>query len=441
MSSSNSRKKGRIVRLIIAAILIAGLLISIIWYKQIDVALGLAPKQDESAHPSEDGVVTEELGNDLLVHFLDVGQGDSCIIELPDNKTILIDAAENKTESKKAIFDYIEQNVKDENGETIKWFDYVILTHPDADHCGGMADVLTKYPAKVFYRPNVFFEDKADAKNPLSFTDPETDIKELGSKNIKDTQTYGKALQAAYEGKLPNNEQTKVIITDATDSSTNVIAPDLKETDPNYYSLKFYAPVGKKSYSDWNDYSPIMILTYHDKKFMLSGDAEKNAEADFVAEAAKKEGIYSIFDENFTVDIFKLGHHGSSTSSSEDFIKTMTTPGNCPNVLAIISCGKDNKYGHPHKEVLNRLKNLGFSDENILRTDEKGTIEVAVKGKNAADGTATYSLYVSGSAVSKKLVVNFFLTTWWQIAIFCCIVVVIVFLILPEIRNLFRRKK
>lgn len=446
--SSESRKKGRIVRAVIALILIAGLLLSLIWTDKINRKLGLVPAADSAQNEQQTpdtGAVTE-LGDDLNVHFVDVRQGDACIIEFPDDKKMLIDAGENNKTDKTALINYIEENIKDAEGNSITYFDYVVLTHPDSDHCGGMFDVLKEYPAKTFYRPNVYYNDKDKDGNPkIGFDDPETEIKELGSKNIKDAQTYGRALQAAYEGNVEGTP-TEVIVTDATNEQTSVIEPDLEKDDAEYYSFTFYAPIGSKSYSDWNDYSPIMLLEYHEKRFMLSGDAEKNAEADFVAEAMKGEGKYAIFDDEFSVDVFKLGHHGSRTSSSEAFINVMTTPESCADVQAIISCGADNKYGHPHEEVLERLKKLGFKDENILRTDTLeegvGAIAMSVRGTKADDGSVSYALYVGENAVrnrpKEKVTVNIWLT-WFEIVIIGCVVVIIVLLVMPEIRAWFKK--
>ncbi len=448
--SSESRRKGRIVRAIIALVLISGLLISLIWTDQINRKLGLVPIEDstknEQPAPTPDTGTVTRLGDDLNVHFVDVRQGDACIIEFPDDKKMLIDAGENNKTDKTALLNYIDEHIKDAEGNTISYFDYVVLTHPDSDHCGGMFDVLKEYPAKTFYRPNVYYNDKDKDGNPkIGFNDPETEIKELGSKNIKETQTYGRALKAAYEGEVAGTA-TEVIVTDATDEETSVIAPDLEKDAAEYYSFTFYAPIGSKSYSDWNDYSPIMILEYHEKRFMLSGDAEKNAEADFVAEALKGEGKYAIFDDEFSVDVFKLGHHGSRTSSSEAFINVMTTPESCASVQAIISCGEDNEYGHPHEEVLERLKKLGFKDENILRTDTLdegvGAIAMSVRGAKADDGSVSYALYVGENAVrvrtKSKVTVNIWLT-WFEIVLIGCVAVIIVLLVMPEIRAWIRK--
>ena len=371
-----------------------------------------------------------EIVSELNVHFLDVGQGDSCIIELPDGKKMLIDAGENKKASKQAILGYIEENIKSADGKTIEYFDYAILTHPDSDHCGGMAAVLGEYPAKVFYRPNVY------ADHSGNFTDPEEGIKSLGKNNIKDTAAYYNAIKAGYNPDKVNDVETVGYVFDPLNDDISLIKPDsLKETDPNYYTFTFYAPL-EKSYTDWNDYSPVMILDYHGKRFMLSGDAEKNCEKGFVEKAATREGKYSVFGDDFTVNVFKLGHHGSRTSSSEAFIETMTSPQSRSDVIAIISCGKGNKYGHPHSEVLERLSNMGFSDENILRTDEIGTICVSVRGEiMAGSEAAVYNLYVNNIVHVDKGNPSGLTKTQLYIIIAAVVIIVLIVIIVAVMRS------
>ena len=84
----------------------------------------------------------------------------------------------------------------------------------------------------------------------------------------------------------------------------------------------FYSPLSP-SYNDNNNYSPIMIVNYGDKSITLTGDAETKNESEFVQAANKGEGKFSIFTDSYSVDVIKLGHHGSRTSSSEDFLEVM----------------------------------------------------------------------------------------------------------------------
>ncbi len=438
--AKESNKKIWIARVVLAVVLIAALLISLLWTDAINRKLGLV-KTVESAYDgnSTDEVLSPgEVGENLNVHFVDVGQGDACIVELPDNKKLLIDAGDTHKENKDKLLSYIEEHINDAEGNDIRYFDYVILTHPDSDHCGGMGDILSKYPAKTFYRPNVYSSyAKGDFSDPAKPTVQASVSAELEKYNSKDTLAYYNAIRAGYNPDKVNGIESTVVITDATDGQTDVIEPEgVEPNDPNYYSLTFYGPT-EKSFKDWNDYSPIMILEYHEKRFMLSGDAEKEAEADFVSLAKEGKGKYEIFDDDFTVDVFKLGHHGSGTSSSEDFIETMTTAQNRQNVIAVISCGEGNKYKHPHTEVLERLSAMGFAENNVVRTDTNGTVAMSVRGVEE-NGTVRYELFMGAEAVRRTDSVPL---TWSRIVLIAVGVVLLVLIILPAVRDVRKSMK
>ncbi|MDE7395141.1 MAG: MBL fold metallo-hydrolase, partial [Clostridiales bacterium] len=200
--AKSDTKKIWIIRVVVAAVLIAALALSLIWTDAINEKLGLVGVK-ESAYGGNSldtalagGTATEDdVGKDLNVHFVDVGQGDACIIEFPDERTMLIDAAKAKDRDK--LLTYIENNIKGSDGNTIAYFDYAILTHPDEDHCGGMGEVLTKYPAKTFYRPNVAATyDKNDFKDPLA--DQIIAATNDSKYNKKDTKAYDAAIEAGY---------------------------------------------------------------------------------------------------------------------------------------------------------------------------------------------------------------------------------------------------
>lgn len=457
MAKSES-KKIWIVRFAVAVVLIAALLISLIWADAINEKLGLVKVKEEAYGGNSldtalsGGTATEaEVGDDLNVHFLDVGQADTCIIELPDDKNILIDAGNNDDKYIAYIKEYINEKIKNDDGSSITYFDYVILTHPDADHCGGMAKVLESYPAKKFFRPAVY---AYNAKNP--FEDPAKEILDgltvngeamtyeeviavepsklngSGKYRTKCTATYEKAIEAGYNYDQVNGVTSEVEVF-GPDSK---IVPELEASDPDYYSLDFYSPTDN-TYSDWNNYSPIMILEYHGKRFMLSGDAEGDNEAGFVAKAtapmAEREEKYKIFDANYTVDVIKLGHHGSRTSSSQAFLDVLTVEGNCQNVLAVVSCGLDNEYGHPHHETLDRIKAMGFTNENIVGTYENGTIAMQVRG-SIENGNVSYDIYMGAQMVRRVAPAvgnDTIALTWKEIVIALIVVIVLVLLVLP----------
>ena len=119
----------------------------------------------------------------------------------------------------------------------------------------------------------------------------------------------------------------------------------------------------------------------------FSGDAEAQAEQEFVEE---------YFDYDFDIDVFKLGHHGSRTSSSQELIELVTKQSKRDEIRCVISCGEGNSYNHPHQEALDRFISLGFLEENILRTDQIGDIVFEVK----PDLQGNYSLYCNGQKIS-----------------------------------------
>ncbi|MDE7395473.1 MAG: hypothetical protein K2M95_05090, partial [Clostridiales bacterium] len=215
--------------------------------------------------------------------------------------------------------------------------------------------------------------------------------------------------------------------------------------DPDFYTFTFYAPV-EKSFKDWNDYSPVMVLDYHGRRFMLSGDAEKEEEASFVAKAtapmATREEKYKIFDGDYTVDVIKLGHHGSRTSSSQAFLDVFTVAGQCQNVFAIVSCGLKNDYGHPHAETLTRIKDMGITDDHIVGTYQNGTIAMQVRGR-IENGVVAYDIYMGAEMVRRiaPAVGNDTIAlTWKEIAIAGIILVVLLLIVLPLVMQMNKSK-
>lgn len=428
-----AKKIGWKARIIITVLVGVILGVSMIWENRINVALGLTKQTDTGEYKGQTNAEVVAAAKDkgaLNVHFVDVGQGDACIVELPDDKKMLIDCADGKTENTNAVLDYIDKNIKTKDGKTMDKFDYVILTHSDSDHCGSMADVLDKYPAVNFYRPNVAANYK-DKKTGEVYVDPS--LKNMKDYRTKDTRAYKNAIEAGCknaENVYVNSVNLDPIVADDKDNDGN----------PDYdYKLSFYGP-NRDNYTDWNNYSPIMILEFGDKRFALTGDCEKEGEAEFVEKVGKAKGKsveedkFAVFTDDFTVDVIKAGHHGSRTSTSSAFIEAITTKNNIGNVLMVISCGFGNSYGHPHQEKLEQFRADGIKDENVLRTDRNGSIVLSVH----ADAAGEFQLFHGANAVVRAESTS---VDWRYIAICIFAVVFLILIVEPLIRTLTKKAK
>lgn len=246
-------------------------------------------------------ITFKDIDKKLIIHFLDVGQADSILVELPEKKTMLIDAGNNNDGN------MIVQYLKERDIDTI---DYLIGTHPHEDHIGGLDDVINSFNIGKIYLPEIIH-------NTRSFEDVLTAI-----------QRKGKKITAARAG-------------------VNIIYED----DLKIY---FLGPV-KRSYDELNHYSAVIKLDYLNNSFLFTADAEIINELEMVNE----------YREELKADVLKVGHHGSSSSSCSEFL-TAVSP-----IYAVISVGKDNPYGHPSPEVIERLANFNIK---VLRTDLNGTI-------------------------------------------------------------------
>lgn len=195
----------------------------------------------------------------------------------------------------------------------ISSLEYFIMTHPDADHIGGADVVLYKFDCGTILMPD----------------------KEV------DTRTYDDVIQAMksknYTAIHPQTGDTYVF----GDASFTVLAP-------------------VRQYSDNNNNSIVIRMTHGENTFLFTGDAEEEAEMDILA-----EGL------DVSADVLKAGHHGSSTSTSDDFLEAVSPE------YAVISCGEDNKYGHPHAETMNKFRQTGVT---VYRTDEQGTVIASSDG-------------------------------------------------------------
>lgn len=196
----------------------------------------------------------------------------------------------------------------------VEQLDYLVLTHTDSDHIGGADVIVTKFDIG-----QIFMSDfKKDNKTYRELMD---------SMKYRHMTFITPEVGAEYE---------------LGSATFTVIAPN-------------------DTYEDANNSSMSLILDYGDTSFLFSGDCEEEAEQDMLA-----NGL------NLDVDVYQVGHHGSKSSSTEEFLDAMSPE------YAVISCEEGNSYGHPHAKTLNNLRARGI---RVFRTDEQGSIVACSDGK------------------------------------------------------------
>jgi len=255
---------------------------------------------------TSDTTATTYNKDNLIVHYIDVGQADSILIQI-NNKNLLIDGGNRDDDD--TIMKYLKK-------QGVAKLDYIIATHPHEDHIGGMASIIKKFDIGKFYAP----------------------------KKLSTTATFENMVLALKNKNLKINEAKPG---DTLNLGKNV-------------ECKILAP-NSAEYDNLNNYSVVIKLTYGNTSFLFTGDAHKLNE---------KEMLSKGYD--LSSDVLKVGHHGSSSSSSKEFLDKVKPK------IAIISCGKNNDYGHPHKETLDELNKRKIK---IYRTDKDGTIVFESDGK------------------------------------------------------------
>ncbi|MCR4431566.1 MAG: MBL fold metallo-hydrolase [Tepidanaerobacteraceae bacterium] len=210
----------------------------------------------------------------------------------------------------KTIINYIKN-------QGTKKLDTVIGTHPHEDHIGAMDDIINTFDIGKIYMPNV----------------------------TTTTRTFKDVLASAAAKGL------KII--SAKGGMTILLEDDV--------NIEIFAPNSKK-YEDLNNYSIVLKMTYKKTSFLFTGDAEKLSEEEMLKH-----------NYDLKADVLKVGHHGSSSGTSEEFLSAVSPE------YAIISVGKNNDYGHPHKETLERLAAHGVK---VYTTADNGNILVTSDGEN-----------------------------------------------------------
>jgi len=197
---------------------------------------------------------------------------------------------------------------------------YAVATHPHSDHMGGMAKIINAFPIETFIAPDAV---NTSAAFERMLTALENNSLEITVPSLGDTFKLGDATLTALV--------------------------------PQYIAA-----------NDLNNQSVVLRLDFGQTRFLFTGDAEAAAETEMLA-----SGI------SLNCDVLKVGHHGSRTSSSIDFLQAVSP------AITIISCGANNSYGHPHDEVVKRLNDINAT---IRQTDKEGTIVLVSDGSRIVNG-------------------------------------------------------
>jgi DNA internalization-related competence protein ComEC/Rec2 len=253
-------------------------------------------------------------GPALHVTALDIGQGDSILVVSPSGKTMLVDGGNSAKDGEEVILPYL----RDHGYERLDW---LVLTHPDADHVGGLPTVLRGIPVGTV----------------------------LATGQTHTTQVYAEFLEEVQRAR----DQQGTAVVRASAGLEVPFDPDVR--------LEVLGPSPEAiEEDDLNNASIVLRLTYGEISVLLTGDAEGPEEEWMIEQGA-----------DLSAQILKVSHHGSRSGTTDAFLDRVG-----PEV-ALISCSADNQYGHPHEEVLQRLSLHGV---DVYRTDWHGTIEVTIDG-------------------------------------------------------------
>jgi competence protein ComEC len=285
------------------------------------IVLTLAPfdilPRQSTVPPDQRGTVITQPGQSLTFAVLDVGQGMCVVVISPSGRSMVVDAGRSGQRVEERVVPYLR-------ARGVERIDYLVLTHPDQDHVGGMPVLLEQMQVGVWVDPVI------ETTN----------------------QTYGRTLEMLIDRDI---DAMRARRGDILDLGADVTVDVLWPVEPLLQS-------GGEPAS--NDNSIVLQVTHGSIRFLITGDLEARGEAQLIALETNEE---------LRSDVLVVGHHGSRTSSTAEFLDVVS-----PNV-AIIPVGLDNQYGHPHDEVVQRLR---FRSVRIYRTDLDGTIQVTSDGES-----------------------------------------------------------
>lgn len=248
----------------------------------------------------------------LKIYFFDVGQGDAIFIEAPNGNQVLIDGGPDNRVLQKLgeVMPFYDKNI-----------DLVVLTHSDADHISGLMGVLERYEVESVIYSNI----------------------------VRNSTLYNAWQEAVIgEGSGVIDPVAGKVVDLGNGAMLNILHPA--------------ESLAGKVMEKVNNDSVVLMIKYGETEILLTGDIEAKAERQIILSKAE-----------LNADILKVAHHGSKTSTIEEFLYEVSP------WVAVIQVGAKNRYGHPTKEVLNRLENFGVK---LYRTDVGGDIKVISDGQD-----------------------------------------------------------
>lgn len=288
--------------------------ISVLLLAVLGMIFGLNMGDDEITADSDSEIVTGDMDY-VEVTFLDIGQGDATFIEFGNGEQMLVDCS-------------IDARIIEALGRVMPYYDhdldYLVITHPDTDHYGGCSEVLERFDVRNIVYTGVQKEDQSW----LDFWD------KLESEPADYYEIDG-------EG-----------VWEIASTTIHFLYPDHSLADNSNIP-------GSEADVSGNNTSIVFKLSYGDMDLLMTGDAEEELE----------EYLIGVYGDQLDVEVLKVGHHGSGSSSMQEFLDIVSP------LQTIISCGAGNKFGHPSRRVLKRLERVGSS---VWRTDLNGDIIIGM---------------------------------------------------------------
>lgn len=386
--------KNNKIKLIIASVLFAVLILSFFFASSIETIL----KLDTSLNLHQ--VLSTTLdSSSFKVTYINVGQGNSTYIKFPDGKVALIDGGN---------IEYGEKVAKVLKDDGVTKIDYMIASHADADHIAGLNFILKEFEVKNIFRPFQIAGTGTNLENFVVFEDEDLgEVFKYLTSNENGNTKISRVTTAVYKNFITNIYNEYYIENGLYYHSNVEVFYDGLKIEGDGYAMEFFAPLIREGNFDLslysntggyatigyginnsNDNSAVVLVKIFDYKFLFTGDSswtsnlyeedvsESHGETDFV------NSLTDIERENFTnTSVFMLGHHGSSFSSGEDILKLINAE------FFIISAGENNSYEHPNKDTLARISEYKKFNDYLLATITGGNITFG-----EYDGKLAYAL-------------------------------------------------